>query len=392
MARSLELGIKRLEDIVFVVHDIERSTRFYVDKLDFALTARSSAAHEQKTGETTRVFEAGHVKVSVVQPLTATSSAARYLKRHPDGITTLVFEVEDLQKTFTVLEQRGATMVDDPRWTEGAGGVVGHFDITTPFGEGLFRFVQRKGFTGPNPGLEAVAPEGQTNRFGFEFYDHVTSNFLTLKPMVLWCKEVLGLEEYWDIEFHTDDVHRSSADTSGKGTAADNDHGSGLKSIVLWDPHSGVKFANNEPKRPHFESSQIYTFVVDNLGAGFQHVALTTRDILSTVRDLRASGVTFMPTPGSYYDLLPARLEELGIGNLEENIDELRELQILVDGKGKNLYLLQIFLKEAAGLYGDQKAGPFFFEIIQRKGDKGFGGGNFRALFESIEHEQKKKA
>ena len=99
-----------------------------------------------------------------------------------------------------------------------------------------------------------------------------------------------------------------------------------------------------------------------------------------------------MPTPGSYYDLLPSRLAELGIGRLEEDIAELRDLEILVDGKGKNLYLLQIFLKEAAGLYGDRKAGPFFFEIIQRKGDKGFGGGNFRALFESIEHEQKKKA
>lgn len=384
MARSLDLGIKRLEDILFVVHDIERSTRFYVDKLDFALTARSTPAFEAQTGETTRVFEAGQVKVTVVQPLTPTSSAARYLKRHPDGITTLVFEVEDLQKTFAVLESRGATTVDEPRWIEGATGLFGHFEITTPFGEGRFRFVQRQGLSGPmagpNPGLEAVAAPATSNRYGFTAYDHVTSNFLTLKPMVLWCKEVMGLEEYWDIEFHTDDV------------AAKNDHGSGLKSIVLWDPHSGVKFANNEPKRPHFEASQIYTFVVDNLGAGFQHVALTTRDIITTVRGLRAANVTFMPTPGSYYDMLPNRLAELGIGNLEEDIEVLRELQILVDGKGKNLYLLQIFLKEAAGLYGDEKAGPFFFEIIQRKGDKGFGGGNFRALFESIEYEQKKKA
>jgi 4-hydroxyphenylpyruvate dioxygenase len=387
MARSQALGIKRLEDIIFVVHDLERSTRFYVDKLDFALTARSTPDHEAKTGETTRVFTAGHVQVTVTQPLTPTSSAARYLKRHPDGISTLVFEVEDLAKTFAVLDERGATIVDDPRWTTDPsspdgqeGAKIGSFEITTPFGEGRFRFVQRKGWTGPNPGQLAVAPPASTNRFGFEHYDHVTSNFLTLKPMILWCTEVLGLEEYWDIEFHTDDV------------AADNDHGSGLKSTVLWDPHSGVKFANNEPKRPHFEASQVYTFVVENLGAGFQHVALTTRDIITTVRGLRAADVTFMPTPGSYYDMLPTRLEQLGIGNLEEDIAELRELEILVDGKGKNLYLLQIFLKEAAGLYGDQKAGPFFFEIIQRKGDKGFGGGNFRALFESIEHEQKKKS
>ncbi len=377
MARSEALGIKRLEDIVFVVNDLERSTRFYTGSLDFALTAQSSAALEAKSGERTRVFEAAGCRVSVVQPLTPTSIAGRYLKRHPDGITTLVFEVADVAATFGVLESRGATMVDDIAWSERDGGSLGWFDITTPFGEGRFRFLERRGWTGPNPGLDAVALAAESNRFGFEQYDHVTSNFLTLKPMLLWCKEVLGLEEYWDIEFHTDDK------------AGGTDHGSGLKSVVLWDPHSGVKFANNEPKRPHFESSQIYGFVVDNLGEGFQHAAITTPDILTTVRDLRARGVSFMPTPGSYYDYLPTRMLNLGVGTLDEDVDVLRELQVLVDGKGPGSYLLQIFLKEAAGLYGDDKAGPFFFEIIQRKGDKGFGGGNFRALFESIEFAQK---
>lgn len=381
MARSEALGIKRLEDMLFVVNDLERSTRFYLDKLDFALTARSTPALEAKTGERTRVFEAGRCRVSVVQPLVPTSPAGRYLKRHPDGISTLVFEVEDVVETFRVLEQRGATMVDDIAWSVDGAGKLGWFDITTAFGEGRFRFLQRSGWAGPNPGLEPVVAPESSNRFGFDQYDHVTSNFLTLKPMVLWCKEVLGLEEYWDIEFHTDDK-----------AAGDRDHGSGLKSIVLWDPHSGVKFANNEPKRPHFESSQIYTFVVDNLGAGFQHAAITTPDIIGTVRGLRERGVAFMPTPGSYYDLLPGRMEALGVGRVEEDVEVLRDLQILVDGKGPGSYLLQIFLKEAAGLYGDDKAGPFFFEIIQRKGDRGFGGGNFRALFESIELEQKKRA
>jgi 4-hydroxyphenylpyruvate dioxygenase len=381
MARSEALGIKRLEDILFVVNDIERSTRFYTERLDFALSARSTPETEARTGERTRVFEADRCRVTVIQPLTATSPAGRYLKRHPDGITTLVFEVADVVETFRVLESRGATIVDDIAWTRSGDARLGWFDITTAFGEGRFRFLERSGWQGPNPGLEAVPPPARTNRFGFHMYDHVTSNFLTLKPMVLWCKEVLGLEEYWDIEFHTDDT-----------AAKEGDHGSGLKSIVLWDPHSGVKFANNEPKRPHFESSQIYTFVVDNLGEGFQHAAITTPDIIATVRGLRERGVAFMPTPGSYYDLLPKRMATLGVGQLEEDVEVLRDLQILVDGKGPGSYLLQIFLKEAAGLYHDEKAGPFFFEIIQRKGDKGFGGGNFRALFESIELEQKKRA
>jgi 4-hydroxyphenylpyruvate dioxygenase len=106
------------------------------------------------------------------------------------------------------------------------------------------------------------------------------------------------------------------------------------------------------------------------------------------VRGLRERGVEFMSTPGTYYDALPARLVDTGIGALDESLDVLRELQILVDGNARHAYLLQIFLKEAAGMHHDPEAGPFFFEIIQRKGDEGFGAGNFRALFEAIEREQ----
>ncbi len=109
---------------------------------------------------------------------------------------------------------------------------------------------------------------------------------------------------------------------------------------------------------------------------------------MGAVRGLRAAGVEFMPTPGSYFDVLPERLVQLGVGAIDESIDLLRELEILVDGAKTRQYLLQIFLKEAAGLYHDPEAGPFFFEIIQRKGDQGFGAGNFRALFEAIEREQ----
>jgi 4-hydroxyphenylpyruvate dioxygenase len=95
-----------------------------------------------------------------------------------------------------------------------------------------------------------------------------------------------------------------------------------------------------------------------------------------------------MPTPGTYYDALPARLEKMGVGTIDEDLHTLRDLEILVDGDRKHSYLLQIFLKESAGLYGEPEAGPFFYEIIQRKGDEGFGAGNFRALFESIERMQ----
>jgi len=153
-------------------------------------------------------------------------------------------------------------------------------------------------------------------------------------------------------------------------------------------PGSGIKFAKNEPFRPHFKESQINIFAEDNRGDGVQHSALAVGDIVAAVRGLRQRGVEFMPTPGSYFDMLPERLRTTGIGALDEDLETLRELEILVDGSRPHEYLLQIFLKEAAGLHHDPEAGPFFFEIIQRKGDQGFGAGNFRALFEAIEREQ----
>jgi 4-hydroxyphenylpyruvate dioxygenase len=158
--------------------------------------------------------------------------------------------------------------------------------------------------------------------------------------------------------------------------------------VVMRDPKSGTKFANNEPWRPAFESSQINIFHEEQRGDGVQHVALTVQDILPAVRGMRERGLEFMPTPGTYYDALPERLRALGIGSIDEDLRRLRELEILVDGDGPRRYLLQIFLKESSGLYHEPAAGPFFYEIIQRKGDQGFGAGNFRALFESIERAQ----
>lgn len=383
MARSAALGIKRLENIDFYVNDMARSHAFYTECVDFRWVAESTQESMEALGQVTRVYEAEAVRMTVSAPdkshPAGDGPVRRYLKRHPDGIARLTFEVEDVAKTFAVLDERGATIVADIEWmTNATGGRYGHFEITTAFGEATFRFVQRDDFADPRPDLTRFPePRGGDNTFGFVGYDHVTSNFLSLGPMVLWCKEVLGLEEYWGINFHTDDV------------APDNDHGSGLKSVVLWDPYSGVKFANNEPLRPYFTSSQIYIFVMENHGEGIQHAALTTGDILSTVKGLNSRGVRFMPTPGTYYDALPERLKTSGIIEIEEDIDELRELGVLIDGDAHQSYLLQIFLKEAAGLYEDERAGPFFFEVIQRKGDNGFGGGNFRALFESIEREQK---
>jgi 4-hydroxyphenylpyruvate dioxygenase len=385
MTKPASLGIKRLEGIHYYVRDLERSRRFYTEKLDFAETWRSSPELEHTSQQRSACFSAGAIEVvcsAPLDPLTRPlseprSRAARFLAKHPDGVGTLVFEVEDASRAFALLEERGGTAIDEIQTFRDDGGTLRQFSITTPFGDCTFRFRERAGYRALYPGTVPYQGGGK-NRFGFQHIDHVTSNFQTMKPMLLWLEHVLGFEQMWQVAFHTSDVDPARAT------------GSGLKSIVMWDPASGTKFANNEPARPFFKSSQINIFHEELRGDGVQHVALTVADIIGAVRGLRDAGVTFMPTPGSYYDMLPARIAGSGIATIDEDLATLRELQILLDGDHHHAYMLQIFLKESAGLYGDPSAGPFFYEIIQRKGDRGFGAGNFRALFESIEREQER--
>jgi 4-hydroxyphenylpyruvate dioxygenase len=378
MAKVEPLGIKRLESVHYYVRDLERSRRFYTELMDFAEIGGSDEELTKAGRQKSLAFMAANAVVVCIEPRGEGGRAWRWMRKHPDGVGTLNFEVEDVEKAFRLLEQRGGTPIDNVRsFKDERGSSIAFFSITTPFGDTTFRFIQRDEYRALFPGFETYdEPRGGRNRIGFVGYDHTTSNFPTLAPAILWLEQVMGFERYWEIEFHTTDV------------APDQSHGSGLRSIVMWDPGSGVKFANNEPWRPFFRSSQINIFCEEQRGAGVQHLALTVEDIIHCVRELRERGIEFMPTPGTYYDALPERLEKMGVGSIDEDIEVLRELEILVDGDGPGRYLLQIFLKESSGLYGESEAGPFFYEIIQRKGDQGFGAGNFRALFESIERAQ----
>ena len=382
------LGIVRLEALHYYVHDLERSRRFYTGKLDLAEVGGSDAALTKAGRQQSLVFEAGQVRIVVSSPEGGKNDgrAARWLRKHPDGVGSLVFEVENIEHTFRVLEGRGGTPITDIVGSTDDHGTYRTFHITTPFGGSTFRFVERSKYTGLYPGVvRAALASGGKNAFGFSHIDHVTTNFETMAPALLWMEHVLGFERFWGIEFHTEDVKKGATVPKSK---VESGHGSGLRSAVMWDPRSGAKFANNEPLRPHFKSSQINVFYEDQRGDGIQHAALGIGDILSGVEGLRTRGVEFMPTPASYYEMLPARLTKIGVKKIDEPIELLQKLEILVDGEKEHQYMLQIFLKDSAGLYGENDAGPFFYEIIQRKGDKGFGGGNFRALFESIERQQ----
>lgn len=370
------LGIKRLLGLHYYVHDLERSRDFYVKKLGFHEFGRSSPELEQSGHQRSIVFQSGDIVVTCSTPIGEGGRAFRYLSKHPDGVGTIAFEVENIRRTFEVLEQRGGTAITDVQSFHEPDGDIETFSITTPFGDTTFRFTERRGAKGVYPGMEVLPTPINPDSIGLVSIDHITSNFQTMKPALLWLEHVMGFEPLWEVEFHTSDVAKYEIR-----------EGSGLRSKVMWDPKTGIKFANNEPYRPAFRQSQINQFYEEHRGDGVQHAALVTRDIIQTVEALKRRGVELMPTPHAYYEALPERLEQLGI-SLEEDVDTLEDLGILVDGSGPGRYLLQIFLREAAGLYHETEAGPFFYEVIQRKGDQGFGAGNFRALFESIERTQ----
>ncbi len=386
------LGIIGFDSFHFAVENLERSRSFYREKLDFDEVARASDLLVRRSGQASTVFGAGDVRVCVSTPLHEDCRAARYLRRHPAGIMSLSFRVEDLDRTLHLLEQRGATILADPiEDRDASGGSYRSFEIATPLGDVAFRYIERTDYAAFGPGFDQIVARPKPNRYGIERVDHVTANALTMQPLILFYRDVLGMEEFWRISFHTADFARERQDqnTNG-GTKAPADtkaQGTGLRSIVMWDRQGDIKFASNEPLRPFFRESQIARFCYDNSGPGIQHLAMRLPEIVPAVRELVRRGLPFLPTHKSYYRYMPERLEKLAIRNVKESLKDLEDLEILIDGE-KDKYMLQIFMREAASLYRDDRAGPFFYELIQRCGDEGFGYGNFRALFESIEREQ----
>jgi 4-hydroxyphenylpyruvate dioxygenase len=381
------LGIIGFDSFHFAVENLERSKSFYREKLDFDEVARAGELLVRRSGQASTVFGAGDVRVCVSTPLHEDCRAARYLRRHPAGIMSLSFRVEDLDRTLHLLEQRGATILADPlEDRDASGGRYRSFEIATPLGDVAFRYIERTDYAAFGPGFDQLAARPKPNRYGIERVDHVTANALTMQPLILFYRDVLGMEEFWRINFHTADFARELKEKKGNGDAP-KEHGTGLKSIVMWDRQGDIKFASNEPLRPFFRESQIARFCYDNSGPGIQHLAMRVPEIVPAVRDMTQRGIPFLSTHKSYYRYMPERLEKLGIRNVKQSLKDLEDLEILIDGENDK-YMLQIFMREAASVYRDDRAGPFFYEIIQRCGDQGFGYGNFRALFESIEREQ----
>lgn len=306
------------------------------------------------------VLQQGRVRLVITGSLNERTRVSEFVKLHGDGIKDIALVVEDVEKAYKDAVSRGAIEITPPESLSDEHGSVKKAVIGT-YGDTIHTLVERKDYKGLfMPGfmpLELSIPIKET---GIAAIDHVVGNVDEMEEWVSYYERVMGFKEM---------RHFSDDDISTEYSA--------LMSKVM---HNGgrIKFPINEPAEGK-RKSQIEEYLEFYNGPGVQHIALITGDIVKTITHLRENGVEFLETPDSYYDVLTER-----VGNIDEEVDKLKELKILVDRDDEG-YLLQIFTKPIV----DRPT--FFIEIIQRKGARGFGEGNFKALFQSIEREQERR-
>jgi 4-hydroxyphenylpyruvate dioxygenase len=320
-----------------------------------------------ETGErscVSHVLEQGRIRLVLTGTLHSDTAIAREQARHGDGVKVIALSVPDVDHAYREAVGRGARGLSEPRQDEDEHGIVRWADVAT-YGDTIHRFVDRAAYHGPFlPGFAAVeGTEDARAEPMLRGIDHVVGN-VELGAMDTWVKY------YEDVFGMTEMIHFSDEAISTEYSA--------LMSKVVTSGNGRVKFPINEPAAGK-RKSQIDEYLEFYEGPGAQHIALSTRDIVGTVEYLEALGVGFLRTPASYYDGVPER-----IGEIKESLADLRRLGILVDRDDEG-YLLQIFTKPL----GDRPT--IFFEIIERHGARGFGEGNFKALFEAIEREQSKR-
>src|SRR4051794_10884386 len=310
---------------------------------------------------TSHVLAQGRVRLVVTGSLRSGTDIAVHHAHHGDGVKVIALSVPDVDHAYREASARGATGVREP-WDETDEHGTIRFATIAAYGETLHTFVDRSRYDGPfRPGFaERRIVAGDT---GLLAIDHIVGN-VELGEMQTW------VQFYEDVFGMTEMLHFSDEAISTEYSA--------LMSKVVTDGNGRVKFPINEPAEGK-RKSQIDEFLEFYGGPGAQHLAVATRDIVRTVTELQARGVEFLNIPDSYYDEVPER-----IGEIEESLEDLRRLGILVDRDDEG-YMLQIFTKPV----GDRPT--MFFEVIERHGARGFGEGNFKALFEAIEREQERR-
>jgi len=355
------MPIKNWDYIEFYVGNAKQAAHFYSTTYGFVPTAYAGL----ETGVRDRasyVLEQGKIRLVFTTALTADSPIARHAMLHGDGVKDIALQVPDATKAFQEAVSRGARPAQEPTTTEDGNGRVVRSAIYT-YGETIHSFVEREDYAGPFlPGYRALTPTDaqRARQAGLAAIDHVVGN-VELGKMNEWVEFYERTMGFSQIIHFTDEAISTEY--------------SALMSKVMQGGHGKVKFPINEPA-PGRKKSQIQEYLDYYGGPGAQHIALLTGDIIKTVTQLQAQGVEFLAGMTSYYDELEAR-----VGKIDEPLDELAKLGILVD-RDDDGYLLQIFSKNM------QDRPTMFFEVIQRKGARGFGEGNFKALFEAIEREQ----
>jgi 4-hydroxyphenylpyruvate dioxygenase len=304
------------------------------------------------------VLRQGRVRLVLTGTLSSSTDIAEHQGKHGDGVKVIALSVPDVEQAYRHAVERGATGLREPWEERDDAGVVRFADIAT-YGDTVHRFVDRSEYKGEFlPGFAPVEHEPENEML--VAIDHIVGN-VELGAMEQW------VAYYEDVFGMTEMIHFSDEAISTEYSA--------LMSKVVTSGDGRVKFPINEPAEGK-RKSQIDEYLDFYEGAGAQHIALATRDIVGVVAELSKRGVKFLRTPESYYDEVPGR-----VGEIAEDLEDLRKLGILVDSDDEG-YLLQIFTKPL----GDRPT--IFFEIIERHGARGFGEGNFKALFEAIEREQ----
>jgi 4-hydroxyphenylpyruvate dioxygenase len=358
------MPIQAVDHVELWVGNASQAAFFYEHALGFTPVAYSGLETGDRTG-VAHVLMQGKVRLVIRGGLEPDSPISEFVRTHGDGVHQITLQVPDAMAAFHEAVKRGAVAAVEPTTLEDADGHAGISAIQL-YGEVLLGFVDRGSYQGCFlPGYEAIerVDGGHQEGVGIAAVDHIVGNVELGKmdAWVDWFKVVLGFEQ---LQHFTDEAISTEY--------------SALMSKVMQSGSGKIKFPINEPARGK-RKSQIEEYLDFNAGPGVQHLALITGDICATVDALKRRGVQFLTVPTTYYDDLWER-----VGPIREDAKEIQRLNIMVDRDDEG-YLLQIFTKPI------QDRPTLFFEIIQRRGSRGFGEGNFKALFEAIEREQERR-
>jgi 4-hydroxyphenylpyruvate dioxygenase len=341
------------------VSNAKQAAHFYQTAMGFQPLAYAGLQTGLKDRES-YVLQQEKIRLVLTSPLRSGTAIGKHIDLHGDGVKVVALWVEDATAAYQEATNRGAKSYLEPVTEEDQHGKVVRSGIHT-YGETVHIFVERKDYRGVFlPGYQPWKSTYQPSPIGLLYIDHMVGN-VELGGMNKW------VDFYADVMGFTQIVSFDDKDISTEYTA--------LMSKVMSNGNGRIKFPINEPAAG-LRKSQIEEYLDFYEGAGIQHVAVATDDIIGTVKELQSRGIEFLQVPTTYYDTLLDR-----VGEIEEDLAPLRELGILVDRDDEG-YLLQIFTKPI------QPRPTMFFEIIQRKGARSFGKGNFKALFEAIEREQ----